>query len=126
MKAWKYDDACRIAGQLYGNLLARASDEAGFQHAVEHLTEGRPLRRLVYEFAVSDEFREKFVMNQTANELAKRLIVRFWKNARPDPRAIKELAVDILEGDWREAISRVIEDERYTKAHGEDRVPLWA
>jgi len=126
-KAWPYEDACVIAGELYGNLLARNSDEAGYRYNVNQLVRGyETVRDIVVRFCASEEFREKYVMNQTPNELARRLLLRLTMNKRPSPDEIKVLAVAILERDWRRVIEDVIMSESYTEAYGDDRVPLWA
>ena len=39
-KAWSFDEACTIAGELYGNVLARNSDDAGYKHTVNQLNSG--------------------------------------------------------------------------------------
>jgi len=51
------------------------------------------VREIVRRFCTSEEFREKYIMNQTPNELAKRLLSRLGRDRRPDPQTIKVLAV---------------------------------
>ena len=97
-KAWSFDEACTIAGELYGNVLARNSDDAGYKHTVNQLNSGdESVREIVRRFCTSEEFREKYIMNQTPNELAKRLLSRLGRDRRPDPQAIKVLAVSLVE-----------------------------
>ena len=88
--AVKYDECIRLAGELYGRLLARDSDKEGYDYILEQLSSGqKTLSALVREMATSDEFRERHVMNQSPNELARRLIVNFMGFTRPDPPGSK-------------------------------------
>ena len=122
-----YEFACKIAGQLYGNLLQRESDRDGFEHAVNCITTGTAtVRTLVRAICVSDEFREKHVMNQTSNELARRLMINMLGDRRPDARRVKLLALQLLERDWRQVVAEVIDNELYTTAYGDDLVPIWS
>jgi hypothetical protein len=126
-KIWPYDEACIITGELYGNLFARNSDEPGYKYNLNQLLQGaESVRDIVIRFCASEEFCEKYVMNQTPNELARRLLLRFAMNRRPSPEEIKALAICLIERDWRSVVEEVIRSDRYTEAYGDDRVPLWA
>jgi hypothetical protein len=126
-KAWSYNEACRLAGELYGNILARNSDPVGFNYTVDQLHSGREtVRDVVKRFLTSEEFREKFVMNQTANELAEKLLAQLCKKRRVKPEEIKSIAVTLAERDWRDVMEELVNGALYDEAHGEDRVPLWA
>ncbi len=125
-KAWVYDEACRVVGELYGNILGRDSDPDGYQYAVEQLSRGyESVRDIARRFCTSEEFREKYVMNQTPNELARRLLIRLGRHRRAEPDAIKALAVALLERDWREVISEMIDSPAFFEAFGDDHPPLW-
>jgi hypothetical protein len=122
-----YESACKTAGQLYGNLLQRESDSDGFEHAVACMTDGSAtVRALVRAICVSEEFREKHVMNQTSNELARRLMINMLGDRRPDARRVKLLSLQLLERDWRQVVAEVIDSELYTTAYGDDLVPAWS
>jgi hypothetical protein len=126
-KIWSYDEACAVTGELYGNIFARDSDEAGYRYNLDQLLKGvESVRDIVIRFCASDEFREKYVMNQTPNELARRLALRFGMNKRPSPEEIKALAVALMERDWRTVVEDVIRSDGYSAVYGDDRVPVWA
>ena len=126
-RRWSFEEACTVAGDIYGNILARNSDDAGFKYTVARLNSGsETVREIVKRFCTSEEFREKYVMNQAPNELAKKLLLRFVKNKRPDPATIKIVAVALVERDWRQVVEEMIESQAYGEAYGEDQVPLWA
>ncbi len=115
-----------MVGQIYGNILARNADADGYAYCVDLLTNGtQSVRDIVKTFATSEEFRELYVMNQTPNELAQRLLSRFSRSRKPTPPAIKELAVMLTEKDWREVVGGMIESTGYAQVHGDDKVPLW-
>lgn len=104
--------------------MARDADRDGFAYVVERLTTGAvSVRDIVKEFCTSEEFQEKFIMNDTPNELARRLFLRFGKEHRPDPRQVKQLALQFLTLNWRAAMSAFIMSEAYK--YGDDQVPLW-
>ncbi len=108
-------------------MLARNSDEDGYDYNVSQLLHGyETVRDIVIRFCASEEFREKFVMNQSPNELARRLLLRFAMIKRPSPEQIKALAIALLERDWRDVVEEVIMSDGYSEAYGDDRVPLWA
>jgi hypothetical protein len=126
-KVWSFNEACRLAGELYGNILARNSDEAGFNYTVDQIHSGREtVRDVVRRFFTSEEFREKFVMNQTPNELAQKLLSQLCRKKRLNPQEIKSTAVSLIEQDWRDVIGEIVDGAPYSEAYGEDRVPLWA
>jgi hypothetical protein len=71
--ALAYDAAYRVTGDLFGNLFRRDGDAAGHRHA---LTRGaKSPRMLVKEFCTSEEFRELHLMNESPNELARKVIL---------------------------------------------------
>lgn len=124
-KKYTFDNATRIAGVLYGNILGRAADKAGFDSIVEELNSGsKSVRSIVQMLMTSDEFREIFLMNNTPNEIAKQLRLYLYKELRPKPEAIKETAIALLEDDWRNVIRNMIASEAYAKAFGEEKIPL--
>jgi hypothetical protein len=123
----KDEFACKSAGLLYGNLLMRDSDNDGYAYAVgQIMDEGFKVRSLVREICLSEEFREKHVMNQSSNELARRLMINLLGDRRPDVRRVKLLAVQLLERDWRMVVGELIDSDLYTTAFGDDVVPVWA
>jgi hypothetical protein len=126
-KAWSFNEACRLAGELYGNILARNSDPVGFNFTVDQLNSGREsVRDVVKRFLTSEEFREKFVMNQTPNELAQKLLSQLCRKRRLSPQEIKAVAVALTERDWRGVVEELVNGASYSETHGEDHVPLWA
>lgn len=121
-----YDDAVRIAGELYGNLLGRNSDKGGFTYTLERLLSGeKSPRDLVKEFSCSEEFRELHLMNQTPNEFARRASLRFLGLKRPEPDKIKEIATRLLLDNWRRVVSDLVDSDEYASIHGNLGVPLW-
>jgi hypothetical protein len=123
----KYEFACKSAGLLYGNLLQRDSDGEGYAYAVGLMAdESYKVRKLVREICLSEEFREKHVMNQTSNEFARRLMINLLGDRRPDVRRVKLLAVQLLERDWRLVVGELIDSDLYTTAFGDDAVPVSA
>lgn len=124
-KKYTFEKAVSLAGILYGNILGRAADKAGFDAIVEELNSGsESVRNIVQKLMTSEEFREKFLMNNTPNELSKQLRLYLFKELRPKPEAIKEIAIALLEDDWRNVIQNMIASDAYSKAFGEEKIPL--
>lgn len=123
-KKMTFNQACKIAGQLYGSLLQRDSDQAGFDWCVENLTNGTlSVRGLIKAICKSEEYREKFLMNEAPNEVAKKWRKKFLGEATPNKEAIKRMAVSLLESDWRVMMDALFDSEEYLAKHGEDGVP---
>jgi hypothetical protein len=126
-KVWSFIEASHLAGELYGNILARNSDQPGFNYTVDQLNSGREsVRDIVRRFCTSEEFREKFVMNQTPNELAQKFLSQLCRKKRLSPQDIKSTAVALIERDWRDVVGEIVDGAAYSESYGEDRVPLWA
>lgn len=122
---YSFNQAANLAGVLYGNLLGRVADKEGYDSLVDELSNGHSsVRDIVLRMLTSDEFAEKFVLNNTPNELAKRLRMALLKELRPKPNDIKENAIELLEMDWRDVVASLIDSQAYEKAFGEDGVPL--
>jgi hypothetical protein len=122
---FSFDHAVSLAGTLYGNLLGRAADKEGFDSVVDELNSGaRSVRDFVAMLLTSEEFREKFLMNNTPNEAAKQLRMALLREVRPSPAVIKTTAVDLLETDWRAVVAQMIASDAYGKAFGESKIPL--
>ncbi len=125
-KILSYEEASKISGELFGNLFSRASDKEGFDYALKRILSGAATpRSLVKEFCSSEEFRELHIMNQTPNEFAKRALITLCGEKKPDPKDIKSLALQILEGDWRVVLKNLIDGEKYKSIYGEYVVPRW-
>lgn len=125
MKKMSFKEASQIAGLLYGHILGRDSDPDGYRHAIDRLSNGTSVRELVKEFCTADEFRELHIMNESPNELAKKILVIMEKKWRPKPADIKALCIRLVQEDWRAVMSDVINSSAYKAAHGEDGVPHW-
>ena len=123
-RKYLHPQAVQLAGRIYGICLLRNSDEAGFNHMVNVLTNGEAsVRDLVIATCQSDEFREKFLMNQSPNEMAREFYARFIGISSPSAEDIKKYAIKILEQDWRDFISELFDSDEYMKKYGEDKLP---
>lgn len=120
----EYDLAYRLTGALYGNILNRDSDELGFNFYLEQLqTDQAPLKTVIYKFFISDEFCEKFVVNQTPNELSKYLLISFFKQQAPDLREVNRIAKLIITEGLGHAIKTLINDPQFYDGHGDFGIP---
>jgi hypothetical protein len=126
VKALTFQKASIAAGQLFGHILRRDSDPAGYDYAVNRLVQGETsVRGLVKEFCSSEEFREIHVMNQTPNELARRILLILERKNNPKPADIKALAIRLLQEDWRTVIRAVVDSAAYNLAYGDEGIPKW-
>lgn len=123
-KKYPFNTACKFAGDIYGSILQRDSDKAGFDWCVDSLTNGTvSVRDIVKELCTSDEFREKYLMNDSPNEMARKFRQRFLGEAKPKPEDIKSTAISFLEHDWRKAMRDLLDSPGYTAKYGDDKVP---
>ncbi|CAL1240541.1 phycobilisome rod-core linker polypeptide [Candidatus Methylocalor cossyra] len=123
-KKLSFNVATRVAGQLYGNILQRNADPAGFDWCVEVLTNGTlSVREIVKVLCKSDEYREKFLMNDTPNEIARKFRKKFFGEANPRPEDIKETALLFLEMNWRDAMDQLLDSPEYYAKYGDDGIP---
>jgi len=118
--------ASRLSGLLYGNILHRNSDDAGFKFCFETLQEDRaPLTALVVKFFVSEEFVEKFVVNQTPNELVRNLLDSFFGAGIVNPVDVSMWRTRLVHEGFDEVISGLISDSRFADKHGPTGVPRY-
>lgn len=124
-KKYSFDQAAEKAGLLYGSLLGRIADKAGYDFIVDQLNTGKvSVKNIVTTMLTSDEFREKFIMNNTPNETARALRIALLKELRPRADIIKDTAITLLENDWRKVVTNMINSEAYAKAFGEEKIPV--
>ncbi|BBL77146.1 phycobilisome rod-core linker polypeptide [Methylomagnum ishizawai] len=123
-KKMTFNQASKVAGQIYGSILARDSDPEGFDWCVDNLTNGNfSVREIIKEMCRSDEYREKMLMNDTPNEIARKWRKKFLGETVPNREAIKDLAIGLLENDWRDVIDGLLDSDEYIAKHGDDGIP---
>jgi hypothetical protein len=70
-----YNAAQKLSGLLYGNILHRNADIDGYEFYTKNLLDDSiPLKDIVFEFYTCEEFCQKFVVNQTPNQLSRNLL----------------------------------------------------
>ncbi len=118
--------ASRLSGLLYGNILHRDSDDAGYKFHFETLQEDRAaLFTLVIKFFVSDEFIEKFVVNQTPNELVRNLLNCFFGAETVKPMDVSAWRGRLIHEGLDAVITALIADPRFIDKHGPTGVPRY-
>lgn len=123
-KKMTFNQASKIAGQLYGSLLMRDSDPEGFDWCVDNLSNGdMSVREIIKEICKSEEYREKLLMNDTPNEIARKWRKKFLGESTPNKEAIKRTAIALLENDWRDAVDELFDSDEYIAKHGDDGLP---
>jgi hypothetical protein len=61
-KQYEHADAARLAGEIFGKVLDREADPAGYRYVLDCLESGKKtLQQLVLDFISSDEFIDRFV-----------------------------------------------------------------
>lgn len=81
-----YNQACEVAGRIFGNILCRDADKAGFDYAVHQLTNGTPPIKICLEIMESEEFAQKFLINQTPYNISSKITEALcgWKQSSQD------------------------------------------
>jgi hypothetical protein len=95
-KQYSHGDAARLAGEVFGKILDREADPAGYEYVLDCLESGKKtLRQIVIEFISSDEFIERFAADsspaQTASLINRLLLGRDLVNAEELRQARCEL-----------------------------------
>jgi len=118
--------ASRLSGLLYGNILHRNSDDVGFKFCFEALQEDRaPLKGLVFKFFVSEEFVEKFVVNQTPNELVRNLLDSFFSAGVVSAVDASMWRAKLVHEGFDAVITGLIGDPRFADKHGNTGIPRY-
>lgn len=122
-----YEIAYRLAGTLYGNILHRNADDSGFNYYLKELQSERiQLKTAINQFYTSDEFCEKFVVNQTPNELTKYLLLSFFKPSVLDPQEVKQIARQLIMQGLPSVIESLLEDPKFYDCHGKFGIPQYS
>jgi len=95
-KQYSHGDAARLAGEVFGKILDREADPAGYEYVLDCLESGKKtLRQIVLEFISSDEFIERFVVDcspaDTAALLNRLLLGRDFVDAEESQQARRQL-----------------------------------
>ena len=118
--------AQRLAGLLYGNILQRNADVEGYRFCCQALHSGtKDVRSLILDFFSSAEFSEKFVFNQTPNELAANLLSAFILPAAIRPNDINECRWTLVQEGVPAAVRKLIADKRFDDCHGAFGIPKY-
>jgi hypothetical protein len=119
-------EAATITGLLYGNLLHRDADEAGYSHYFRMLTSYQlTLHEAIGEFLCSEEFASKFIVNQTPNELATHLLNSLFGARTVAPTEPNKVAFEIIRLGVPAVIRKLLADVRFQDQHGEFGVPRY-
>jgi hypothetical protein len=118
--------ASRLSGLLYGNILHRDSDDDGFDYHFGLLKNNEiGLNDLIVKFFTSDEFIEKFVVNQTPNELVTNLLRSFFGPLGFKDADHSALRKTLVHAGLDEIIRKLVQDNRFAKAHSANGVPRY-
>jgi hypothetical protein len=124
--AMEYDVAARLTGELYGNILQRDADHGGYNYYVDGLAnDDLTLQEVIAEFFVSEEFREKFIANQTPNELARNLLRAFFGYDDATDAETKRIVAHIVESGFPATIRALLADPRYLEENGQFGIPRY-
>jgi len=118
--------ASRLSGLLYGNILHRNSDDEGYRFHFETLQKDRAaLVTLVVKFFVSEEFVEKFVVNQTPNELVRNLLNSFFGPDVVTPLDVSTWRDRLVHKGFDAVVTGLINEPRFIDKHGPTGVPRY-
>jgi hypothetical protein len=121
-----FEQAKRLTGMLYGNILQRDADEQGFSFYCDALANDRmPLKQAIQEFYVSDEFAEKFIVNQTPNELARNVLHSFLDPKDISNADVKRVRGNLISQGLTTVVAGLLNDPRFMDRHGAYGVPRY-
>ena len=122
-----YNAAQKLAGLLYGNILHRNADEDGYDFYIKNLRDDlMPLNDIIVEFYTCDEFCQKFVVNQTPNELSRNLLSSFYNLSDIALTDVKTVTDSLIRQGLSAVITDLVNDPRFFDRHGNLGVPRYA
>lgn len=114
-----YSEAEQVAGEIYGKILLRNADPEGFAYAVDRLINGMNPLDLAGEFMRSEEFAEKFLLNTSPNEIARKMLIVMLGKV-PSPNEIKQNSILIVNRGVHAFIDKHMREKKISLNH---RVP---
>jgi hypothetical protein len=112
---------------LYGNLLHRNADKEGYNFYLTELqTKDGISPDVIYEFFTSEEFLEKFIVNQTPNELARNLLHSFFEISTLTRLDVKLTVRNLIQIGFPAVVRNLLSDKRFVERHGTLGVPKYA
>ena len=122
-----YNAAQKLAGLLYGNILHRNADADGYEFYAKNLSDDiLPLKEVIVEFYTSEEFCQKFVVNQTPNELSRNLLASFFNLPDISANDVKSVVDSLIRQGLPVVITDFVNDPRFFDRHGNLGVPRYA
>lgn len=116
--------AGKLACDLYVRILNRGPDVHGFRYVRQSLRDGRKsVRQHVLEIVGSEEFRTKFVRNQSRETVVQHLNSILLGRKVTDPYRLARQAADLALLDLVPYAEKLTRSEDYQRLYGEDRVP---
>ena len=114
MAVKKHDHFARtedFIGQLYGRLFGRDADHEGYTYWVTAISEGNITPLAAFEdFLCSEEFAEKRLVNDTPNQISRKLLRLTLGERAATKVMIKEIALSFCEFGLRKTVSRLTID----------------
>ncbi|WFT79578.1 DUF4214 domain-containing protein [Methylobacterium sp. CB376] len=102
-----YNEAQKIACELYGRVLLRDADQEGFAYTIDRLTNNIHPLEIAREMMLSEEFADKFLLNTSINEIARKIHVAAF-GSHPTKESIKQNAMTIVAKGFQGFISDII------------------
>jgi hypothetical protein len=122
-----FNAAQKLAGLLYGNILHRNADPDGFDFYMRGLSDNSLfLKDVITEFYTSEEFCQKFVVNQTPNELARNLLASFFNVSDIALTDVRSVVDRLIRQGLPAVIADLVNDPRFFDRHGNLGVPRYA
>jgi hypothetical protein len=122
-----FNAAQKLAGLLYGNILHRNADPDGFDFYMRGLSDNSLfLKDVIAEFYTSEEFCQKFVVNQTPNELARNLLASFFNVSDIALTDVRSVVDRLIRQGLPAVIADLVNDPRFFDRHGNLGVPRYA
>jgi hypothetical protein len=122
-----HEDAARLAGEVFGEILKREADPGGYAYVLDCLESGsKSLQQIVVEFIASDEFIDRFVALDNLASAANLVFALLLDRPLDGEAQLQSANRELIRVGLRGYAELIVASEEYQTRVGPDRVPTRA
>ncbi len=119
-----HQQAARLAGDMFGEILQRKADPGGYAYVLDCLESGaKSLQEIVIEFIASDEFIERFAAHDRPASVVNHINILLLGEPLSDDQQLQSAQRGLIRAGLRAYAEQIVASEEYQLRIGPDRVP---